>query len=110
MGTNSGDGYYQEVDEALASLSDLGYYETREQGQKSLDDRVSRYRAANAAEVGATIPCANCGKLIIKTTYHKKFCSNQKNKSRKNKHKIKNSCKDQYWNLVNPRGKFAHLA
>ena len=52
-----------------------------------------RYRAAEAAKIGATIRCACCGRKIKKTTYHKRFCSNGKTKKGGN-------CKDRYWNTV----------
>ena len=52
-----------------------------------------KYDTAKAANVGDTIQCPVCGQRIVKTTYHKVFCSNQKTKKNGN-------CKDQYWNVV----------
>ena len=60
-------------------------------------DKLSRaeklYSVAKNAETGCTIKCPWCEKLILKKTYHKIFCSNQKTRG-------KNNCKDHYWNNV----------
>lgn len=53
----------------------------------------NRYKEAEEAKIGSEIKCACCSKKIIKTTYHKRFCSNGKTKRGGN-------CKDKYWNTV----------
>jgi hypothetical protein len=58
-----------------------------------------RYQEAGMAEIGAKVACPACGKPFIKTTYNKRFCSNQRATGRG-----VNSCKDRYHNTVNPRG------
>ena len=58
-----------------------------------------RYKAARSAKVGSTIYCPVCNKPHVKTTYHKVFCHNQKTMKKR-----VSSCKDQYWNMVSPRG------
>lgn len=57
-------------------------------------DKMQRlYSQARSAKVNSTIKCPCCQKSIVKTTYHKVFCSNARTKGRKN-------CKDRYWNTV----------
>ncbi len=56
---------------------------------------LARYKANKEAKVGTMIRCANCGARIVKTTYHKQFCTNGKTKKDR-----KSSCKDRYWNTV----------
>ena len=46
------------------------------------------YNLAKGAKTKTTIICPSCGCEIIKTTYHKTFCSLV--------------CKDYYWNNVTP--------
>ncbi len=53
---------------------------------------IQRHFKNQAALVGYTIQCANCGKEIAKTSYQTQFCSN----------KGKDNCKDAYWNKVIP--------
>jgi len=60
-----------------------------------VDKMLSRYKIADEAKIGEEILCACCAKKTIKTTYHKKFCSNGKTKNRRG-----NNCKDKYWNTV----------
>lgn len=56
-------------------------------------ERTRLYEHAKAAKVGSTIACPQCGKMHVKTTYHKVFCSNGKiNKS--------HNCKDKFWNFA----------
>jgi hypothetical protein len=73
--------------------------ETSDQYIEEFEDKVfemkKRYNEALLAKVGDNIACACCGMMVIKTTYHKKFCNNQK----KTKRGV-NSCKDKYWNTV----------
>lgn len=64
-----------------------------------------RFHENGRAEVGATIECACCGRKIVKKTYQQKFCPPIIKGKRKSYR-----CKDQYNNIMNPRGKFAHLA
>ena len=59
---------------------------------------TTAYEIARKAKTGSTIKCPSCGKSVVKTSYHKVFCSNQKT------HRGRSSCKDKYWNTVNPRG------
>ena len=59
---------------------------TREQMRK-------RYAAAETAKVGNNIQCAFCGRRVVKTTYHKRFCTNGTTRKGGN-------CKDRYWNSV----------
>lgn len=63
-----------------------------------------RFRQNTRAEVGATIGCACCGRLVVKKTYQQKFCPPVVKGKRKSY-----ACKDRYNNIMNPRGKFAHL-
>ena len=48
---------------------------------------------AKNAKVGSTFACPNCGKRIVKSTYHKTFCSNAKTHGKRN-------CKDQFHNRI----------
>ena len=50
-----------------------------------------RYEDAGKSETGTTIKCAACGKKIIKSTYHRKFCDDK--------------CKNYYWNRVDGKRK-----
>lgn len=61
-------------------------------------DSKKRYQIAKAAKVGSKIFCPGCGKLFVKTTYNKVFCSNGRTV------KGQSSCKDRYHNMANPRG------
>lgn len=60
---------------------------------------LARYDAASKAKVGSVIPCVYCQKQIVKSTYHNRFCTSEKPT------KGQSSCKDLYWNYVEPRGK-----
>lgn len=73
------------------------YYEEKSDLERKLEGIEHRYNIAKNAKIGSMIQCAYCGKHIKKTTYHKKFCSNQKTS------KNKSSCKDKYWNLIDFR-------
>jgi len=56
---------------------------------------VQLHDDAKSAEVGATIRCPNCEKLIVKRSYQHAFCSN----------KGKKSCKTKYHNRVHGLGR-----
>lgn len=75
--------------------SDLADEEMQHEDSQAYLDKLSRaeslYKKATQAETGCTIKCPWCEKLILKRTYHKIFCSNQKTHG-------KNNCKDKYWN------------
>lgn len=75
--------------------SDLADEEVQHEESQAYFDKLSRaeslYKKAKQAETGCTIKCPWCEKLILKKTYHKIFCSNQKTHG-------KNNCKDKYWN------------
>lgn len=57
-------------------------------------DMKRLYRAAQQTKTGEDIKCPACGTSHKKTTYNKVFCSNNKTAF--------NSCKDKYWNTVDP--------
>ena len=81
--------------EYLESQSDLGAEEDcrrfeEEQYFKHISKMEQRYRQNSEAEVGCTINCAFCNKIILKKSYQTKFCSN----------KGEGNCKDKYWNNV----------
>lgn len=59
----------------------------------AVDKAQARYADAARAQVGATIRCAYCGRLIVKARPAQKFCPGASHR-----------CKDRYHNLVNPRG------
>lgn len=61
--------------------------------QSIVDQLNNRLEAAKNASTGDTINCAFCGTEIIKTTYHKTFCSNSKTHG-------KNNCKDRFHNVL----------
>lgn len=61
--------------------------------QKVKEKLEEAYEKAKLAEVGTKISCPNCGKIVVKTTYHKTFCSNSKTHGKRN-------CKDRYHNRV----------
>jgi uncharacterized protein with PIN domain len=82
--------------EALDDQSDYGAADDAR--EEDIRDAVQRYHAAKSAKTGSSIRCPQCGKLITKTTYNKVFCSNGRTV------KGRSSCKDAYWNAVNPRG------
>lgn len=88
--------------EEADALNELGWDEIAEEDEreyqaqlyaKKIDQAIGRYREAARAEVGATICCPWCAKKIVKRTYHRKFCSNQRTHG-------KNNCKDRFWNNV----------
>jgi hypothetical protein len=85
-------GYYTDLDEDLGADA-WAAEEERKHNEAALDVMRSRYDAARNAEVGATVECPCCRKRIVKRTYHRVFCSNQKTHGRKN-------CKDRYWNMT----------
>jgi hypothetical protein len=84
--------YYTELDEDLGADA-WAAEEERKFNEGRLDEMRSRYAIAQRAEIGATIECPCCRKRIVKRTYHRVFCSNQKTHGRKN-------CKDRYWNMT----------
>ena len=87
-------GYEVELDPACQDEEQI---EGRRNERNSL--LQMRYKADRSAKVGSTIYCPVCNKPHVKTTYHKVFCRNQKTMK-----KHVSSCKDRYWNMVNPRG------
>jgi DNA-directed RNA polymerase subunit RPC12/RpoP len=82
--------------EALDDQSDYGASDDFR--AEEIQDAMRRYDAAKSAKTGSEIRCPQCGKRITKTTYNKVFCSNGRTV------KGRSSCKDVYWNTVNPRG------
>lgn len=105
MGTLSGDGYYQDLDEDRFGGYDNDSLRKDLEQQADLSHMVDRFRENSRAQVGATIECACCGRKVVKKHYQQKFCPpTGKGKSKRYK------CKDRYHNLTNPRGMFAHLA
>jgi hypothetical protein len=54
------------------------------------------YMIAKCAKVGEFIQCPACGRRFIKKTYNQIFCTNAKTK-------IRNNCKDRYWNNIDPK-------
>jgi len=105
MGTLSGDGYYQEVDEARYGYADVEREHEFNQRDEAWNAMADRFEANSRAEVGATIECACCARKIVKRSYQQKFCPPIQKGKRKSYR-----CKDRYNNIMNPRGKFAHLA
>lgn len=103
MGTLSGDGYYQQVDEDRYGEDHFG------PPVLSTPSRViqvdppevmqDRFFDADAAAVGEKINCATCGKVVLKKHYQQKFCPPIKRGKRKSYR-----CKDRYHNVTNPRG------
>jgi hypothetical protein len=74
--------------------------ERREASRQSLKQLLkARYEVARNAKVHTMIRCPVCDQEHYKTTYHKVFCHNQKTMKKR-----KSSCKDKYWNIVEPRG------
>lgn len=69
--------------------------------QRALNKLESRMAKAKTAEVGATIECAQCGRLIVKKSYQKVFCSNAKTHGKKN-------CKDIYHNRIAGLKEYLH--
>lgn len=105
MGTLSGDGYYQDLDEDRWGGYDSDRDRIALERQDELNKMSDRFRENSRAQVGATIECACCGRKVVKKHYQQKFCPpTGKGKSKRYK------CKDRYHNLTNPRGMFAHLA
>lgn len=66
------------------------------QYRNKIDRAVGLYNIARQAEVGATICCPWCTKRIVKRTYNRTFCSNQRTHGR-------NNCKDRFWNNVSDK-------
>jgi hypothetical protein len=88
----------------LADMYDDDSFE-RYQFDKEAQAMLDRFHANCRAETGATIECACCGRKVVKKSYQQKFCPPVQKGKRKTY-----PCKDRYWNIVNPRGHFAHLA
>jgi len=105
MGTLSGDGYYQDLDEARFGADDFDRQYQEQLMDKERHKMHDRFSDNARAEMGATIECACCGRKVVKRHYQQKFCP--PNGKGKNKRYL---CKDRYHNMTNPRGKFAHLA
>lgn len=84
MGYGMDEGWEDLADEQAAYERGQAYYDKLHRAEKL-------YKIAKDAETGCTIKCPWCEKLIVKKTYHKIFCSNQKTHG-------KNNCKDKYWN------------
>lgn len=82
--------------EALDDQGDGGAAD--DHAEEVAQEMFSAYHAAKKAKRGSTIRCPNCSKKIVKTTYNKVFCSNGRTV------KGRSSCKDVYWNTINPRG------
>ena len=83
--------------EYLDSQSDLGADDDCREHEREMMQRL--YYDAKRAEVGTSIRCPTCEKLIVKSTYHKTFCNSKKTKGR-------SSCKDYYHNVVTEKFKF----
>lgn len=105
MGTLSGDGYYQDLDEDRWGGYDNDQTRIDLERQGDLNRMTRRFSENGRAEVGATIECACCGRKVVKKSYQQRFCPPIQKGKRKSYR-----CKDRYHNLTNPRGKFAHLA
>lgn len=120
MGTLSGDGYYQDLDEdryydTWEFLRDqdqnMGIYKPDSYYQKihsqpltvpimTAAEKVEakdRYSINKAAKVGDAIECACCGKKLTKKHYQQAFCPPTGKGSGK-----RYKCKDKYHNLTNP--------
>lgn len=105
MGTLSGDGYYQDLDEARFGGYDNDTLRHDLERQDQINKMSDRFYENARAEMGATIECACCGRKVVKKHYQQKFCPpTGKGKSKRYR------CKDKYHNITNPRGIFAHLA
>lgn len=79
----------------LESQADYSDEIAEEELERWLYAATRRYDDAKRAKTGTTIRCPTCGRLHVKTTYNKIFCSNQKTVKRGPL-----SCKDAYWNRV----------
>lgn len=87
--------------EALDNMCDQGYEDEmnmqRDDSFRNLSKVLKGLKDAKAAaenaEVGATVHCAQCNKAIVKNHYAKVFCSNQRTHG-------KHNCKDKYHNRV----------
>lgn len=97
-------GYYQDLDEARYDYLDVERENELNRRDKDWSAMADRFRANGQAEVGATIECACCARKVVKRTYHQRFCPPVLKGKRKTY-----PCKDRYHNIMNPRGKFAHL-
>lgn len=93
--------YYTDLDNDLGVDAEVEEM-FREKGNQEHEDRKdmmrSRYRANKKAEVGATINCAYCNRIIIKKQYSQCFCSPVKKNGRKT-----SKCKDGYWNYTDDK-------
>ena len=89
------EGEFVDIDGSYMSEAQLRTQARARNTAKRVAKLRARYKAAKAARVGEIIECAFCGRRIIKTTYHKAFCSN--GKTRKG---AGGNCKDRYWNTV----------
>lgn len=90
----------------LNDMDDFSYLFAEQERDRFDDERrkmADRFSDNARAEVGATIECASCSRKIVKRSYQQKFCPS----ARKGK---RSRCLDRYHNVMNPRGKFAHLA
>jgi hypothetical protein len=94
----------EHLDDSYDFSSELREFdlERRDREWRKMRDR---FHDNSRAEIGATIECACCARKIVKKTYQQKFCP-PVIKGKKKSYR----CKDRYNNIVNPRGKFAHLA
>ena len=64
----------------------------RLQREREVDGMWESYQDSKHKAVGEVIACPVCSKAIVKTTYHKAFCTN----------KGKHNCKDVFWNTITP--------
>lgn len=68
--------------------------------------RTARFYENAKIKVGDHMECAACGKRIVKTTYHQKFCRSTNRQGQK----IAYPCKKKFHDMVQPRGELAILA
>ncbi|WKV23666.1 hypothetical protein [Erwinia phage vB_EamM-EAP4] len=88
-----GYGMDDEVWDYADEIAEEERQERWENTERTRNKMKVRYNRAKTAETGATIACPFCGKLIVKRTYHKIFCSNAKTHGKVN-------CKDRFWNFA----------
>jgi hypothetical protein len=74
-------------------LYDESSFEPQRHNPMDIVSMKRLYMAAKSAKKGETFKCPYCGRKTLKTTYHKKFCSNRKTAGQEN-------CKDFYWNAI----------
>jgi hypothetical protein len=58
-----------------------------------VDSLEQRLETVKSAKVGDTVNCPACDREMVKTTYHKTFCSNAKTHGKRN-------CKDRFHNVL----------